>query len=171
MHQYCYRPAPVYETATTRRFYHARTETLRSCTVEAVEFCRAMCDPKASVRRVLYSFFFSLLSDTCIPYKWFFKYFICLFIIVIVIHLECFLIENYCNLEQIRGVTIQQYIDHINRMGSRYAYRIVRFVSRYEYVLIILLWQSTYNLISTFFTLWNMSDFFFMNLFTVLRLA
>ncbi|XP_056007986.1 peroxisomal carnitine O-octanoyltransferase-like isoform X2 [Ostrea edulis] len=52
--QYAYykthnKPAPVYETATTRRFYHARTETLRSCTVEAVEFCKAMCDRSASV--------------------------------------------------------------------------------------------------------------------------
>uniref|UniRef100_K1QDL5 Peroxisomal carnitine O-octanoyltransferase n=1 Tax=Magallana gigas TaxID=29159 RepID=K1QDL5_MAGGI len=40
--QYAYykthgKPAPVYETATTRKFYHGRTETLRSCTVEAVE--------------------------------------------------------------------------------------------------------------------------------------
>ncbi|XP_052682720.1 peroxisomal carnitine O-octanoyltransferase-like [Crassostrea angulata] len=53
--QYAYykthgKPAPVYETATTRKFYHGRTETLRSCTVEAVEFCKAMCNPKTSVQ-------------------------------------------------------------------------------------------------------------------------
>ena len=43
------RPAPVYETATTRLFYHGRTETLRACTTESVEFCRAMADPQSSV--------------------------------------------------------------------------------------------------------------------------
>ncbi|KAL8579049.1 hypothetical protein ACOMHN_035988 [Nucella lapillus] len=34
--------APTYETATTRRFYHARTETVRSCTPEACQWSRAM---------------------------------------------------------------------------------------------------------------------------------
>ncbi|XP_076461883.1 peroxisomal carnitine O-octanoyltransferase-like [Babylonia areolata] len=34
--------APTYETATTRRFYHARTETVRSCTPEACRWCQAM---------------------------------------------------------------------------------------------------------------------------------
>ena len=43
------RPAPVYETATTRLFYHGRTETLRACTTESVQFCRAMADPQSSV--------------------------------------------------------------------------------------------------------------------------
>ncbi|XP_032868754.1 peroxisomal carnitine O-octanoyltransferase isoform X1 [Amblyraja radiata] len=42
------RPGSCYETATTRRFYHGRTETMRSCTVEAVEWCRAMLDPAVS---------------------------------------------------------------------------------------------------------------------------
>uniref|UniRef100_UPI00398EE150 peroxisomal carnitine O-octanoyltransferase n=1 Tax=Pristiophorus japonicus TaxID=55135 RepID=UPI00398EE150 len=42
------RPGCCYETATTRRFYHGRTETMRPCTVEAVEWCRAMLDPAAS---------------------------------------------------------------------------------------------------------------------------
>ncbi|XP_062574442.1 peroxisomal carnitine O-octanoyltransferase-like [Saccostrea cucullata] len=48
--------APSYEPATTRRFYHGRTETLRTCTVEAVEFCKVLCDPKASVqeRKIAY---------------------------------------------------------------------------------------------------------------------
>ncbi|GCB59944.1 hypothetical protein scyTo_0011028 [Scyliorhinus torazame] len=48
------RPGCCYETATTRRFYHGRTETMRPCTVEAVEWCRVMLDPAASV-----------LTDTC----------------------------------------------------------------------------------------------------------
>ncbi|ESP00180.1 hypothetical protein LOTGIDRAFT_226052 [Lottia gigantea] len=39
------RPAPTYETATTRRFYHGRTETMRSCTTEAINWCKAMVDP------------------------------------------------------------------------------------------------------------------------------
>ena len=36
------RPAPTYETATTRKFYHGRTETCRTCTPEAVRFCEEM---------------------------------------------------------------------------------------------------------------------------------
>lgn len=44
------KPAPTYETATTRRFYHARTETMRSCTNEALEWSKAMCDKKTSVQ-------------------------------------------------------------------------------------------------------------------------
>ncbi|XP_014666435.1 PREDICTED: peroxisomal carnitine O-octanoyltransferase-like [Priapulus caudatus] len=38
------RPAATYETATTRKFYHGRTETVRSCTVEGIEWCRSMLD-------------------------------------------------------------------------------------------------------------------------------
>ncbi|XP_070566738.1 peroxisomal carnitine O-octanoyltransferase-like [Ptychodera flava] len=41
------KPAPTYETATTRQYYHGRTETVRPCTQEAVEWCRAMLDPNA----------------------------------------------------------------------------------------------------------------------------
>ncbi|PSN42557.1 Peroxisomal carnitine O-octanoyltransferase [Blattella germanica] len=41
-------PAPVYETATTREFYHGRTETVRSCTPEVVEFVKAMLSPNSS---------------------------------------------------------------------------------------------------------------------------
>ncbi|XP_041961610.1 peroxisomal carnitine O-octanoyltransferase-like isoform X1 [Alosa sapidissima] len=37
-----------YETATTRRFYHGRTETMRPCTTEAQSWCRIMLDPTAS---------------------------------------------------------------------------------------------------------------------------
>ncbi|NXI63064.1 OCTC octanoyltransferase, partial [Anseranas semipalmata] len=42
------RPGCCYETAMTRRFYHGRTETIRSCTMEAVEWCKSMLDPSAS---------------------------------------------------------------------------------------------------------------------------
>ncbi|KFO74815.1 Peroxisomal carnitine O-octanoyltransferase [Cuculus canorus] len=42
------RPGCCYETAMTRRFYHGRTETIRSCTVEAVEWCKSMLDPSDS---------------------------------------------------------------------------------------------------------------------------
>ncbi|XP_035174821.1 peroxisomal carnitine O-octanoyltransferase [Oxyura jamaicensis] len=42
------RPGCCYETAMTRRFYHGRTETMRPCTMEAVEWCKSMLDPSAS---------------------------------------------------------------------------------------------------------------------------
>uniref|UniRef100_A0A8C1DD58 Peroxisomal carnitine O-octanoyltransferase n=2 Tax=Cyprinus carpio TaxID=7962 RepID=A0A8C1DD58_CYPCA len=38
-----------YETATTRRFFHGRTETMRPCTVEAQHWCRTMLNPTATV--------------------------------------------------------------------------------------------------------------------------
>uniref|UniRef100_A0A9R1SBP7 Peroxisomal carnitine O-octanoyltransferase n=2 Tax=Cyprinus carpio TaxID=7962 RepID=A0A9R1SBP7_CYPCA len=37
-----------YETATTRRFFHGRTETMRPCTVEAQHWCRTMLNPTAT---------------------------------------------------------------------------------------------------------------------------
>ena len=36
------RALPTYETATTRHFYHGRTETVRSCTEEAMDFAKAL---------------------------------------------------------------------------------------------------------------------------------
>nr|XP_033945490.1 peroxisomal carnitine O-octanoyltransferase isoform X3 [Pseudochaenichthys georgianus] len=39
------RPGSCYETAMTRKFYHGRTETMRPCTQEAVNWCKAMMDP------------------------------------------------------------------------------------------------------------------------------
>ncbi|CAM1305565.1 CROT (predicted) [Pycnogonum litorale] len=42
------KPAPTYETASTRAFYHGRTETLRSCTCESVEWMQAMVDDNIS---------------------------------------------------------------------------------------------------------------------------
>ncbi|CAI5788801.1 peroxisomal carnitine O-octanoyltransferase [Podarcis lilfordi] len=38
-------PGCCYESAMTRRFYHGRTETMRPCTMEAVEWCKSMVDP------------------------------------------------------------------------------------------------------------------------------
>ena len=43
------RAAPTYETAATRRFYKARTETVRSCTPEALSWCQAMTSDSAVV--------------------------------------------------------------------------------------------------------------------------
>ncbi|XP_077978570.1 peroxisomal carnitine O-octanoyltransferase-like [Glandiceps talaboti] len=45
------KPAPTYETGTTRQFYHGRTETVRACTVESLEWCKAMVDEKCTVTR------------------------------------------------------------------------------------------------------------------------
>lgn len=41
-------PGCCYETATTRRFFHGRTETMRPCTVEAQHWCRTMMNPAAT---------------------------------------------------------------------------------------------------------------------------
>ncbi|XP_004602212.1 peroxisomal carnitine O-octanoyltransferase [Sorex araneus] len=43
------RPGCCYETAMTRYFYHGRTETVRSCTMEAVKWCESMHDPSTSL--------------------------------------------------------------------------------------------------------------------------
>ncbi|XP_068998924.1 peroxisomal carnitine O-octanoyltransferase isoform X1 [Embiotoca jacksoni] len=47
------KPGSCYETAMTRKFYHGRTETMRPCTQETVNWCKAMTDPKCdlNVRR------------------------------------------------------------------------------------------------------------------------
>ncbi|TKS82045.1 Peroxisomal carnitine O-octanoyltransferase [Collichthys lucidus] len=39
------KPGSCYETAMTRKFYHGRTETMRPCTKEALNWCTAMMDP------------------------------------------------------------------------------------------------------------------------------
>ena len=39
---FCFRPAPTYETATTRKYYHGRTETVRSCTSESLAWSKAI---------------------------------------------------------------------------------------------------------------------------------
>ncbi|KAK6490777.1 peroxisomal carnitine O-octanoyltransferase [Huso huso] len=45
------KPGSCYETATTRRFYHGRTETMRPCTEESVEWCKAMLDPTLNTEK------------------------------------------------------------------------------------------------------------------------
>lgn len=47
------RPGSCYETAMTRKFYHGRTETMRPCTNEALNWCTAMMDPTCDVSIVL----------------------------------------------------------------------------------------------------------------------
>lgn len=37
-----FKPAPTYETGSTRRFYRGRTETVRTCSPELVAWCRSM---------------------------------------------------------------------------------------------------------------------------------
>lgn len=37
-------PAPTYESASTRIFSKARTDTIRSCTIESLDLCKAMAD-------------------------------------------------------------------------------------------------------------------------------
>ena len=53
----CCRPAPAYESATTREFYHGRTETLRSCTPETVEFVKSMLSSSVPVSLLFHIFF------------------------------------------------------------------------------------------------------------------
>lgn len=45
--------APTYETATMRVFYHGRTETVRSCSIEVKEWIDKMVDSNTSVSRLL----------------------------------------------------------------------------------------------------------------------
>ncbi|KAM9287816.1 peroxisomal carnitine O-octanoyltransferase isoform 2-T4 [Cariama cristata] len=52
-YKYHGRPGCCYETAMTRRFYHGRTETIRPCTMEAVEWCKSMLDPSESTYQQL----------------------------------------------------------------------------------------------------------------------
>ncbi|XP_028833452.1 peroxisomal carnitine O-octanoyltransferase [Denticeps clupeoides] len=42
------RAGSCYETATTRHFFHGRTETMRPCTSEALKWCRLMLNPTAN---------------------------------------------------------------------------------------------------------------------------
>ncbi|KAK7593027.1 hypothetical protein V9T40_007779 [Parthenolecanium corni] len=41
-------PGAHYESASTRRFLHGRTETIRSCSVESIKFAQVMLDKSAS---------------------------------------------------------------------------------------------------------------------------
>jgi carnitine O-octanoyltransferase len=42
------KPAPTYESAMTRAYHHGRTETVRSCTQDALEWSRQMCNKTSS---------------------------------------------------------------------------------------------------------------------------
>lgn len=44
------KPAPTYETATTRGYYHGRTETVRSCSKEALRWCQEMTNSEKSTK-------------------------------------------------------------------------------------------------------------------------
>ena len=46
------RALPTYETATTRHFYHGRTETVRSCTEEAIKFAKALDEKEKYEKKV-----------------------------------------------------------------------------------------------------------------------
>ena len=41
--------APTYETGTARLFWHGRTETVRTCTNEVANFCKAIDNPAVTV--------------------------------------------------------------------------------------------------------------------------
>jgi carnitine O-octanoyltransferase len=55
------KPASTYETASTRRFYRGRTETVRTCSPESVAWCHAMTNPKDQLT-VKLSFTFRFVS-------------------------------------------------------------------------------------------------------------
>ncbi|XP_063424764.1 carnitine O-acetyltransferase-like [Mytilus trossulus] len=41
-------PCATYETASLRKYQHGRTDTIRSCSIESLAFCKGMCDPNIS---------------------------------------------------------------------------------------------------------------------------
>lgn len=47
---------PTYETATMRVFYHGRTETVRSCSIEVKEWIEKMVELKATVSQLINEF-------------------------------------------------------------------------------------------------------------------
>ncbi|XP_042231513.1 peroxisomal carnitine O-octanoyltransferase-like isoform X2 [Homarus americanus] len=59
------KPAPTYETATTRQFYDGRTETLRSCTVESVDWVQTMLSPKASTSEKFHKMKIAMDTHNC----------------------------------------------------------------------------------------------------------
>ena len=66
------KPAATYETATTRQFYHGRTETVRSCTIESVKWCQAMLDSSKSVRNNNNTCFIALYHTPRVVSKYYF---------------------------------------------------------------------------------------------------
>jgi carnitine O-acetyltransferase len=55
--------APTYESASTKQFFHGRTETCRPVTNECVHFLKVMLNPQAKVSLFL-SFFFLLINTS-----------------------------------------------------------------------------------------------------------
>ncbi|CAF4750516.1 unnamed protein product [Rotaria sp. Silwood1] len=53
-----HKSASTYETASTRRFYRGRTETIRTCTPEMVTWCRAMANSDYQLTEVERKLFF-----------------------------------------------------------------------------------------------------------------
>lgn len=52
---------PTYETALMRQYYNGRTETVRSCTADAVKWVKTFDDPNETVRKYYLQIFnFSL---------------------------------------------------------------------------------------------------------------
>ncbi|XP_071154201.1 carnitine O-acetyltransferase-like [Mytilus edulis] len=41
-------PCATYETASLRKYQHGRTDTIRSCSIESLAFCKGMCDTNVS---------------------------------------------------------------------------------------------------------------------------
>jgi carnitine O-octanoyltransferase len=52
------KPAATYCTATTRKFYHGRTETCRACIPESVEFAKAVTEKSKPVNYDLFKNYF-----------------------------------------------------------------------------------------------------------------
>ena len=50
------KPASTYETASTRRFYRGRTETVRTCSPELVAWCQAMTNPNDQLTVKFFAF-------------------------------------------------------------------------------------------------------------------
>ena len=42
-------PGATYESASTRKFLHGRTECIRSCSIESTTFCQKMMDKNVSI--------------------------------------------------------------------------------------------------------------------------
>lgn len=57
--------APTYETGTMRVFYHGRTETVRSCSIEVKDWIDKMIDPRATVMNFRNYFQFLILKFSC----------------------------------------------------------------------------------------------------------
>ncbi|CAO4381415.1 unnamed protein product [Caenorhabditis nigoni] len=53
---------PIYETASTRKYFHGRTETVRGCTQQFVRFAKALTDEKKTEKEDLKKLFDSAIN-------------------------------------------------------------------------------------------------------------